>query len=175
MTAITLLGGPPGSGKSSLARVLCARFERAVHLEADRFLGAIKSGYILPWLPDAQAQNETAALSAARAAAPFVESGYEVFLDAYIRPWSLQIYRRELAAAEMHFVVLMPTVEATIRRGLTRTDTHGVPPHVYTASYEEFTADGFEQHRVDSSELSVEETADLVLREREAGRFRIEL
>lgn len=46
---ILILSGPPGSGKTTIAKLLGARRERAVHLESDAFFDFITSGYIEPW------------------------------------------------------------------------------------------------------------------------------
>jgi adenylate kinase family enzyme len=45
---VLILTGPPGSGKTTVAHVLTARHERAVHLESDLFFHFITSGYVEP-------------------------------------------------------------------------------------------------------------------------------
>jgi ATPase family associated with various cellular activities (AAA) len=47
-TPVLILTGPPGAGKTTAARVLAERSERAVHLESDRFFHFIRSGYVEP-------------------------------------------------------------------------------------------------------------------------------
>ena len=86
MAEVTIVSGPPGAGKTALCVELCRRFEYAVHLHTDSFFGAIRSGYILPWLPESHDQNQVCILAAARATVPYVRAGYEVFVYGVIGP-----------------------------------------------------------------------------------------
>ena len=49
--------GPPGSGKSTAARLLAERKGRAVHVESDRFFDFICSGFVEPWRRESAEQN----------------------------------------------------------------------------------------------------------------------
>jgi AAA domain len=51
-TPVLILTGPPGAGKTTAARVLAERSERAVHVESDRFFEFIRSGLVDPWKPE---------------------------------------------------------------------------------------------------------------------------
>jgi tRNA uridine 5-carbamoylmethylation protein Kti12 len=43
--SVLILAGPPGVGKTTVAELLAARSDRAVHLESDLFFRAIRTGY----------------------------------------------------------------------------------------------------------------------------------
>ena len=52
--SVLILTGPPGAGKSTIADILArASVTQSVHLHTDDFFDRyLKSGYVLPWLPD---------------------------------------------------------------------------------------------------------------------------
>ena len=68
MGDIVIVGGPPGSGKTRLARSLAEALAPGVHLEADAFFHFIVSGYIPPWRPESDTQNHVVNTVVARAA-----------------------------------------------------------------------------------------------------------
>jgi chloramphenicol 3-O-phosphotransferase len=56
---IIILSGPPGSGKTTVGRVLAETAERpTARLVTDSFYVAIKKGFVPPFLPEAVRQNE---------------------------------------------------------------------------------------------------------------------
>lgn len=61
--------GPPGAGKSTVARAVSATFEPSVLVEGDAFFGFLDQGAIEPWLP------ESRALVSADVAAPHLLEG----------------------------------------------------------------------------------------------------
>ena len=64
-----------------MAGLVAERFSEAVHLESDWFWTTIVSGYIAPWLPEADAQNRSVLRAAAAAAGVLAAGGYTVVLD----------------------------------------------------------------------------------------------
>jgi len=55
--AVTVVTGPIGAGKTTLAAALAAGFDRSVHLEADWFWRWIRRGFVAPWLRESHEQN----------------------------------------------------------------------------------------------------------------------
>jgi hypothetical protein len=106
-------------GKSTVARLLAARFERAVVLEADRFFDFIAAGRIDPWKPESHAQNEIAMRAVADAALAYARGGYFTIVEGIVIPtWFLEPLRDAFGAAgqRVSYAVLDAPVEVCIVR-----------------------------------------------------------
>jgi chloramphenicol 3-O-phosphotransferase len=98
---VLILAGAPGTGKTSVARVLARRFELAVHVEGDRFFHFIERGYLEPWKPSSHEQNTVVMQSIAAAAASYADGGYFTIIDAIVSPrWFLEPTRDCLRARD---------------------------------------------------------------------------
>jgi predicted kinase len=85
-TAILIVTGPPGVGKTTTAGILASGSHRAAHLESDAFFRFIRSGYVEPWRPAAHEQNRTVMGIVAKAAAGYAEAGYFTIIDGIVIP-----------------------------------------------------------------------------------------
>lgn len=122
---IVIVSGPPGAGKSTIARALAegSGGPLAVHMHTDDFYVYVRKGYVAPWKPEAQRQNIIVMNALARAAAAYAEGGYEVLVDGIVGPWFFDPW---LAAAreyalDLRYVLLMPDEAATVARATART------------------------------------------------------
>lgn len=166
MAQVVIISGPPGSGKTSVAESLCARYDRTVHLEADAFFAAIRMGYTKPWRTGSSRQNEMVSRAVARAATAYAQDLYTVFIDAVVGPHLLPVYVAELkpAGVRLQFVLLMPSLEETLRRGLAREATLRVPESQLRELHAQFVRYGaFAGCTIDNSGLTADQTADRVM------------
>ena len=57
--SMIIITGPPGAGKSTVARLVAAdQSDPSVLLTGDDFHHYIRQGYVAPWLPESSYQNE---------------------------------------------------------------------------------------------------------------------
>ncbi|HSM96446.1 MAG TPA: AAA family ATPase [Rhizomicrobium sp.] len=163
--SVIILTGPPGAGKSTVADILARQSDTpAVHLHTDDFYDRyIKSGYVLPWLPQSQKQNEVVTGVIAGAACAYAEGGYRTIIDGIVGPWFLAPYRAAAVAKDipLHYVVLRPaSADIAVARVQAR-GTHGLKAEEPVRDlFRQFSGLGaLETHAFDSGAMSADETA----------------
>lgn len=172
MSHIVILSGPSGAGKSSVARALCERYDRTVHLKTDEIYASIRMGFISPWKPASNRQNRIVSRATARAATAFAQELYAVFIDGVIGPHLLPEYLNELrpAGVPVHLALLRPSLDEILQRALAREDTVRVPAPMHVPEpvlregYAAFERWGdFAGLTIDNSGLTADQTADRVM------------
>jgi adenylate kinase family enzyme len=177
--AVFILTGPPGAGKSTIADILARQSEQpAVHLHTDDFYDRyIKSGYVLPWLPESQKQNEAVTAAVAAAAYAYAEGGYLTIIDGIVGPWFLQPYRDAAARKNvtLHYAVLRPSSADVTFARVQQRGTHGLKAEGPVREiYRQFSDLGeLEPHVLACGDESPDATAHRLREKFAAGAFRL--
>jgi predicted kinase len=172
--AILILTGAPGSGKTTVGRLLAERAERAVHLESDRFFHFIVSAYVEPWKPESHQQNSAVMQIVGDVAVAYKRAGYETIIDGIVLPrWFLEPLRASITASgfDVAYAVLRPPLAVAVERAASRHASHLSDAAVVEQLWNEFSDLGaLEQHAIEIPERqTAEETAELVAERFDTG------
>jgi len=115
MGSLLVVTGPPGAGKSSVAKVLADRVSPSVLVEGDVFYACLASGAIPPWLPESQEQNLIVGRAAAAATAVF-SAEYDTVYDGVLGPWQLADFMQAGSIEMLDYAVVLPPVEVCVSR-----------------------------------------------------------
>ncbi|WP_406058405.1 phosphotransferase [Streptomyces sp. NBC_01077] len=159
-----LLSGIPGSGKSTVAAALAARFARAAHIEVDALQSLIVSGCHWPTPdgdPEADRQILLRARNACLLADSFTTAGFlPVVDDVVVRRSHLDFYRAR-ATGPLHQIFLAPGPAKAWERNNAR-DKRLTTDWTFLdeAMRAELSGEGV---WIDNADLTVAETVDAVL------------
>lgn len=175
---ITVITGPAGAGKSTIAGLMCTRLERAAHIEVDLLREMVIAGYAspIPGESDPIESAEQMQLSAANAAAlarNFSLAGFHVVIDDTLETTSaLDALLFGLAGvAPVYFFTLMPDARTAQARDAER------EPDLQMGSrcsqlHAVFEANGETRGlRIDTSKMSKSETVSWILANRNQARI----
>jgi len=169
MPKLLIITGPPGAGKSTVARLVADRFEPSALVRGDVFFGFVARGYIDPWLAESHEQNTVVTEATARATSVYARGGFTTIFDGMVGPWFLPTFLQYADLDAVHYAVLMPTVETCVERVLDRPE-HGFRDEAVTRQMHASFADGdVDPRSVIDAESDAASVAEQVLRRFESG------
>jgi adenylate kinase family enzyme len=171
VSELLIITGPPGAGKSTVARLVADRFEPSALVQGDVFFGFVARGYIDPWLTESHEQNTVVTEATARATSVFARGGFTTIFDGMVGPWFLPTFLQHAGVESVHYAVLLPSAETCVARVLARTD-HGFREEAVTRDMHASFADGrVEARSVIDAEPDPGSVAEEVLRRFGAGEL----
>jgi len=174
---VVILTGPPAAGKTTVAEFLAARASvPTVHLTTDLFYRSIRTGFVLPFLPEAQRQNEVVVAAVAGTVSTFARGGYDVVVDGIVGPWFLPPFRAlaERDQLTLSYLVLRPDLETTLARAKDRTGNELRDVDAITGLHRAFAQLGtIEHHAINTGNLDAEQTTAEVRRLLASGKYRL--
>lgn len=120
MGEVIVVSGPPGVGKSTVARAVADAYEPSALVVGDDFFAFLHRGGIDPWRPEADAQNRTV-LAAAGAACGRLADRFTVVYDGVLWPPYAALFA-SAAGRPFHYAVLLPPLDVCLERVRDRSD-----------------------------------------------------
>ncbi|MGF0116933.1 DinB family protein [Promicromonospora sp. Marseille-Q5078] len=174
---ITILTGPPGAGKTTVAALLSADAERpTVNLTTDTFYRSVATGFVPPYLAGSEHQNAVVADAVVGAANAYARGGYDVIVDGVVGPWFLAPFRAAAAREgwDLAYVVLRPDLDATLARAAGRADAELRDTAAVRSMHAAFAdLDALEGHARDTTDEEPAATAAAVRTALDAGGLRL--
>ena len=158
--AVFIIGGCPGTGKTTLSRQLAMDDPQGVHLETDRFFDFIPNK-LDPSTPEAKQQNEAVLNAWCAAANSYSNHGYQVYVDGVIGPWWFD--QLDIELGHYQYLMLHADLETCLARVANREGQASATTSVVQHMHTQFTdAEKSEIQYLDVSQMDKQVVLDRV-------------
>ncbi len=166
MNRIIAITGPTGSGKSTVAKALCKKFDKCVRLDIDRVKHLVESGFVYDDSEDGKAQWVLLTKNIIDLCNNFFNAGYNIIIEGYIdleSPGWPGIFS-ELGVP--YRFLLLPSVDVVKSRDKMRQPDFQMGDRSVMKHHEYFSenpnAEKLDFFIVDSSEESIDQTVEKI-------------
>jgi len=164
---VWLLTGPPGAGKTTIAKELASRLEKAVWIDVDSLRAMVVSGNVKPYDKTTEAGLQVAISleNACDIAKNFAEKGFNVFIDdVVVSTKRLEQCRQKLKAFEFK-AFLLTADEKTIKKRDRQRRPEQVMGRRANELHAAFSKTGSKDWiKIDTNRKTINETADEILK-----------
>ncbi|MBI2031868.1 MAG: hypothetical protein HYT08_04620 [Candidatus Levybacteria bacterium] len=158
---LLILTGPAGAGKNTVSKILSSERKKCAIVDVDTVRHMITKPHRAPW--DGEEGQKQVALGIRNACIltkNFIAEGFDVIILDVITDEIARIYKESLSQFNPKIVLLLPTLEETLKRNKSR-DFTLEEERVKILHMEQGKLKEFDE-KIDSTELTLEETADRI-------------
>ena len=168
-----VIGGCPGSGKTTVSKKLAASINGSVVIETDQFFDFLNNP-IDPSTPAAKTQNETVIQAYAAAANVYRMAGHTVILEGVIGPWVLPMLSKTIG--RFHYILLHTTLDSALSR-VARRKSKTISPGSVRRMHPQFqkVIDSYRVHTIDTASDSIPAIVDKARRKLNEKSVEIQL